>query len=134
MSELLTLAEVADLLRVSRWTIYALVSRGELRALRVGNRLRFRPEWLVAYAEAHATGPEADVREWFGVPDAGWASDRAMGTAEAGREAPPPPARARHRGRGVEGDAGRAAGRGTLELTVAAVDRKRRRIPRAVAE
>jgi putative molybdopterin biosynthesis protein len=50
LKALLTVQEVADLLRVHRNTVYEWVSRGEMRAIRVGNRLRFDPEdvsrWL----------------------------------------------------------------------------------------
>ena len=38
-------------LGVSRWTIYRLVRRGDLRAVKVGERLRFRPTDADAYLE-----------------------------------------------------------------------------------
>jgi excisionase family DNA binding protein len=43
-NELLRVAEVARLLRLCRATIYRLVERGELPALRIGNSIRFHPE------------------------------------------------------------------------------------------
>jgi excisionase family DNA binding protein len=49
--ELLTINELRQALRVSRATIYKLVNSGELRAVRVGERLRFRPEDVDRYLE-----------------------------------------------------------------------------------
>jgi excisionase family DNA binding protein len=40
--ELLTVREVAAILRVSRATVYKLVERGELVAMRMGNVIRIR--------------------------------------------------------------------------------------------
>ena len=40
------MVEVARFLRLSRATIYRLVERGELPALRIGNSIRFHPEEL----------------------------------------------------------------------------------------
>jgi len=42
-NELLRVTDVARLLRLSRATIYRLVDRGELPALRIGNTIRFHP-------------------------------------------------------------------------------------------
>ena len=44
-------AVVAQLLGIGRTTVYRLVNTGELRAVRVGERLRFRPEDVDAYLE-----------------------------------------------------------------------------------
>ncbi|MDQ3380553.1 MAG: excisionase family DNA-binding protein [Actinomycetota bacterium] len=41
----------AEYLSLSRWTIYKLVRDGELRAFRVGKRLRLRVADLDTYAE-----------------------------------------------------------------------------------
>lgn len=41
----------AEYLSLSRWTIYKLIRDGELRAFRVGSRLRLRISDLDAYAE-----------------------------------------------------------------------------------
>jgi excisionase family DNA binding protein len=46
---LLTVREVATLLRVSPATIYALAARQELPHVRVSNALRFRPEDVGAF-------------------------------------------------------------------------------------
>jgi putative molybdopterin biosynthesis protein len=48
---LLTVNGAAAYPSVSRWTVYKLVRRGDLRALRVGERLRFRVEELDRYLE-----------------------------------------------------------------------------------
>jgi len=43
-ARLLTVNEVADLLRVSRMTVYRLIKNGEMPALRVGRNYRLREE------------------------------------------------------------------------------------------
>jgi excisionase family DNA binding protein len=43
--------ELAADLRVSRWQIYRFVRDGQLHAVRVGHRLRFRDEDVDAYLE-----------------------------------------------------------------------------------
>lgn len=48
---LLTVNDVARLLSVSRDTVYKLVNAGDLRAVRVSERLRFRPEDVEHYLE-----------------------------------------------------------------------------------
>jgi excisionase family DNA binding protein len=48
---LYSVTELADYLRVSRWTVYRLVEGGGLRAVKVGERLRFRPADVEAYLE-----------------------------------------------------------------------------------
>lgn len=65
MSErLLTAAEVADLLRVSTMTIYRLVRRGELPAVRVGRNYRVRESDLNHYLEGQVVDPgELDLGE-----------------------------------------------------------------------
>ena len=51
---LLRPADVARYLGVSRWTLRRIVDRGELRAIRVGQRERFRQEDVQAYLEREA--------------------------------------------------------------------------------
>ena len=46
---LLTVNEVADLLRVSRMTVYRLIKTGEMPALRVGRSYRLREEDIHSY-------------------------------------------------------------------------------------
>jgi excisionase family DNA binding protein len=50
-SALLTVNMVAELLAISRDTVYRLVRQGDLVPCRVGERLRFRPEDVDAYLE-----------------------------------------------------------------------------------
>lgn len=53
----LTVAEVAETMRVSRMTVYRLVRTGELAALRVGRSYRVPEDALEAYlAEATVEG------------------------------------------------------------------------------
>jgi excisionase family DNA binding protein len=49
--DLLTVTQLGRHLGVSKWTVYRLVRSGELRAVRVGERLRFRPSDIDAYLE-----------------------------------------------------------------------------------
>lgn len=48
---LLTVREVADLMRVSTMTVYRLIRAGELRAIRVGKHFRIRESELNAYLD-----------------------------------------------------------------------------------
>ena len=48
-SRLLTIAEVAAMMRVSKMTVYRLVHGGELAALRVGRSFRVREEDVDEY-------------------------------------------------------------------------------------
>jgi excisionase family DNA binding protein len=48
---LLTVPELADRLRVGRTTVYRLVNSGSIRAVTVGQRIRFRPEDVDRYLE-----------------------------------------------------------------------------------
>jgi excisionase family DNA binding protein len=54
---LLTAHEVADQLRVSTMTIYRLIRRGELPAVRVGRNYRVRAGELDAYLQAQVVDP-----------------------------------------------------------------------------
>jgi excisionase family DNA binding protein len=49
--ELLTVQEVADVLRVSTMTVYRLLKSGALPALRVGKGYRIRPTDLQSYLD-----------------------------------------------------------------------------------
>ena len=51
----LTVAEVADLLRVSAMTVYRLIEAGELRALRVGKAFRINEDDLDAFLSTRYT-------------------------------------------------------------------------------
>jgi excisionase family DNA binding protein len=54
VSRLLTVAEVAQVMRVSRMTVYRLIRRGQLKAIRVGRNYRVRENDLNAYLEEQA--------------------------------------------------------------------------------
>ncbi len=52
--KLLTVDEVAGILRVSPSTVYRRIQAGELPAVKLGHRqVRIKPEDLAAYIEAH---------------------------------------------------------------------------------
>ena len=55
---LLTVAEVAQHMRVSNMTVYRLIKSGQLPALRVGKNFRIRTRDLSAYLEASQTRVE----------------------------------------------------------------------------
>jgi excisionase family DNA binding protein len=48
-ARLLTVNEVADLLRVSRMTVYRMIRQGDMAALRVGRNYRLREEDVHRY-------------------------------------------------------------------------------------
>jgi excisionase family DNA binding protein len=52
---LLTVNEVADLLRVSRMTVYRMIKQGEMPALRVGRGYRLREEDVHSYLNERYT-------------------------------------------------------------------------------
>lgn len=58
MNDLLTVAEVADMLRVSTMTVYRLIRTGELPAVRVGRSYRVKRADLDEYLEAQVVEPE----------------------------------------------------------------------------
>jgi excisionase family DNA binding protein len=53
LAPLLSINEVAELLGISRPTVYALIRRGELIPIRVGERLRFDPADVRNYLDRH---------------------------------------------------------------------------------
>lgn len=52
VARLLTVADVASVMRISRMTVYRLIRRGQLRAVRVGRNYRVREEDLKAYLDS----------------------------------------------------------------------------------
>ena len=54
--EILTLTDVAALLKVAEKTIYTLAQQGELPGLKVGRQWRFRRQDLDRWIEARSTG------------------------------------------------------------------------------
>lgn len=59
----LTVAEVADVMRVSRMTVYRLVHGGELPAVRVGRSFRVPQDALDTYLAASSTEHLAEQTE-----------------------------------------------------------------------
>jgi excisionase family DNA binding protein len=54
-ARLLTVNEVADLLRVSRMTVYRLIKEGDIAALRVGRSYRLREDDVDDYLSERYT-------------------------------------------------------------------------------
>jgi excisionase family DNA binding protein len=54
VARLLTVAEVASVMRVSRMTVYRLIRRAQLKAIRVGRNYRVRSTDLDEYLESQA--------------------------------------------------------------------------------
>jgi excisionase family DNA binding protein len=54
-ARLLTVNEVADLLRVSRMTVYRLIKEGQVAALRVGRSYRLREDDVDHYLSGRYT-------------------------------------------------------------------------------
>ena len=51
---LLSVNELACQFGISRWTVYRMVRSGDIKAVRVGERIRFRPADVDAYLERGA--------------------------------------------------------------------------------
>jgi len=51
MEKLLTLYEVADYLRLNKFTVYRMVDRGKLPAIKVANQWRFKEKDLDKWLE-----------------------------------------------------------------------------------
>lgn len=59
MRDLLTVAEVAEMLRVSTMTVYRLIRTGQLPAVRVGRSYRVRRGDLESYLEEQTVRPDS---------------------------------------------------------------------------
>jgi excisionase family DNA binding protein len=57
LEQLLTIADVARVLGISRGSVYTLMRSGELVPIRVGERARFEPADVRAYLERHRENP-----------------------------------------------------------------------------
>lgn len=57
---LMTVAEVADVLRVSNMTVYRLIKSGDLGAIRVGKNYRIRRADLHSYLETRSVQADED--------------------------------------------------------------------------
>jgi len=53
----MTVKEVADILRVSRQTVYTMVREGKLPHFRVGNKVRFKQSDIEALTSTAKTNP-----------------------------------------------------------------------------
>lgn len=51
MDELLTLEELADYLKISKYTLYKMVEKGKLPALKIANQWRFKKEDINKWVE-----------------------------------------------------------------------------------
>ena len=52
---LLTVGEVAGIMRVSNMTVYRLINAGALKAVRIGKSYRIRPEDVYSYLQRSYT-------------------------------------------------------------------------------
>ena len=59
----LTVLEVADVMRVSKMTVYRLLHSGELPGVRVGRSFRVPQDALEAYLRSSSTVPLPEERE-----------------------------------------------------------------------
>lgn len=53
-SPLRTLQEVADYLRITRWTMYSLIKEGKIECTRVGRGWRFTDEQVIKFLALHS--------------------------------------------------------------------------------
>ena len=60
MYEAYTPDEVAKLFKISKHTVYELIKRGELRAFKVGNKMRIEPEEIARFKQSMETAPKPD--------------------------------------------------------------------------
>jgi excisionase family DNA binding protein len=61
LPRLVTIGEVAESLSVSRQTIYNLIARKELCAIKIGSATRFAFDDIAAYIERQRTGVRANA-------------------------------------------------------------------------
>jgi excisionase family DNA binding protein len=54
MPELHTITEVANILRISERTVYEYIYSGKLRAAKIANQWRMKPEWIDEFIEQSA--------------------------------------------------------------------------------
>lgn len=57
MQNLLTVKELASLLRVSSQTLYKMLEQGEIPAVKIGAQWRFDQEKIKSWIESHASAP-----------------------------------------------------------------------------
>jgi excisionase family DNA binding protein len=61
MSELLSVGELCEYLRISRPSIYRLTSQRGIPMIKLGNRVLFDRQKIDTWLEGHACGGESDV-------------------------------------------------------------------------
>jgi excisionase family DNA binding protein len=69
LERLLTISDLARLLRVSRGSVYSLIRRGELVPVRVGERARFIPAEVRMYLDRRRDQKRAAATEESRSPD-----------------------------------------------------------------
>ena len=69
MDEVMTVAGLAKYLRLNKVTVYRLIRRQELPAVRVGRHWRLRAEDVTAWMNRHATGRDIAGQPTAGPPD-----------------------------------------------------------------
>ena len=68
VAKLLNVCEVADLLGVSRCTVYSWVARGRIPCVKLGTRTMFVPEEIQRWVNAHSRLEGAAPRQESFVP------------------------------------------------------------------
>ena len=53
MEELLTIEELAEYLKISKHTLYKMVEKGKLPALKIANQWRFKKDKIEAWLREH---------------------------------------------------------------------------------
>jgi excisionase family DNA binding protein len=61
LAKLLSVEDVADLLRVSKFTVYSWVAQGRIPCVKLGTRTMFVPQEVQRWVDAHSR-PEATSR------------------------------------------------------------------------
>jgi excisionase family DNA binding protein len=62
MQNLLTLKEVAQLLRLSPQTLYKMLRDGSISAVKIGSQWRFDQEQIRSWLQSRASAPEPEIR------------------------------------------------------------------------
>ena len=63
MENLMTLKEVARLLRLSPQTLYKMLKQSSIPAVKIGNQWRFEQAQVRAWLMSHGSGPERETQE-----------------------------------------------------------------------
>ena len=71
MNETYTPDEVAKMFKISKHTVYELIKRGDLRAFKVGNKMRIEPAELNRYKQLMETTPKPNPSPAYSIQLAG---------------------------------------------------------------